>query len=255
MLNKKRSIIQKSSSNGNNWKNNFLRQFSRYHHKNQGAEDNFHSWPIWSWTVLLPSLSTQIILFSNKIRRVFVPKFYYEKRARNFLKHLVYVGEHGPNKTRCEYPEGGTKYYEYKKSTDVSSKSTLPTDSDWHFPETYCKSIGTTVGRLGFFFWNLSDSLIHLIQPSSNLINTESGTEETSTIPTQYSFYPDQQKIEENIKKYNNVPQKYFINESYFLYNKSDLMKEIHVTAFNKKISVYGSISYLKKKQKMRYLK
>ena len=32
-------------------------------------------------------------------------------------------------------------------------------------------------------------------------------------------------------------------------------MKEIHVTAFNKKISVYGSISYLKKKQKMRYLK
>ena len=25
-------------------------------------------------------------------------------------------------------------------------------------------------------------------------------------------------------------------------------MKEIHVTAFNKKISVYGSISYLKKK-------
>ena len=167
----------------------------------------------------------------------------------------MYVGEHGPNKTRCEYPEGGTKYYEYKKSTDVSSKSTLPTDSDWHFPETYCKSISTTVGRLGFFFRNLSDSLIHLIQPSSNLINTESGTEETSTIPTQYSFYPDQQKIEENIKKYNNVPQKYFINESYFLYNKSDLMKEIHVTAFNKKISVYGSISYLKKKQKMRYLK
>ena len=79
------------------------------------------------------------------------------------------------------------------------------------------------------------------------MIDTESGTEETSTIPTQYSFYPGQQKIEENIKKYNNVPQKYFIYESYFLYHKSDLMKEIYMTAFNNKISLYGSINYFNK--------
>ena len=63
----------------------------------------------------------------------------------------MYVGEHGPDKTRCKYPEGGTKYFEYKKSADVSSKSALPTDSDWPFLETYCKSIGSTVGMLGFF--------------------------------------------------------------------------------------------------------
>ena len=72
------------------------------------------------------------------------------------------------------------------------------------------------------------------MQTSSNLINTESGTEETSTVPTQYSFYPGQQQIEENIKNYNNVPQKYFINESYFLYDKSDLIKETYITALNK---------------------
>ena len=70
-------------------KNNFLRQFSRYHHKNQGAEDNFYSLRTWSWTFLLPALSTQIVLFSSKIGRVFVPKFHHEKRARNFLKYLV----------------------------------------------------------------------------------------------------------------------------------------------------------------------
>ena len=72
------------------------------------------------------------------------------------------------------------------------------------------------------------------MQTSLNLINTESGTEETSTVPTQYSFYPDQQQIEENIKNYNNVPQKYFINESYFLHDKSDLIKETYITALNK---------------------
>ena len=70
-------------------KNNFLRQFSRYHHKNQGAEDNFYSLRTWSWTFLLPALSTQIVLFRSKIGRVFVPKFHHEKRARNFLKYLV----------------------------------------------------------------------------------------------------------------------------------------------------------------------
>ena len=82
---------------------------------------------------------------------VFVLKFYHEKRARNFLKHLGYVGEHGPDKTRCEYPEIGRKYYKYNKSTDVSSKSVLATDSDWPFPETYYKSISSTVRGFGFF--------------------------------------------------------------------------------------------------------
>ena len=45
-----------------------------------------------------------------------------------------------------------------------------------------------------------------------------------------------------------NVLQKYFINENYFLYDKSDLIKETNATALNKKISLYGSISYLNKK-------
>ena len=34
----------------------------------------------------------------------------------------------------------------------------------------------------------------------------------------------------------------------YFLYNKSDLIKETFITALNKKISIYGSISYFNNK-------
>ena len=71
---------------------------------------------------------------------------------------------------------------------------------------------------------------------------------ETSTVPKQHSFYPTQQQIEENIKNYNNVPVKYFINESYFLYDKSDLIKETYITALNKKVLIYGSASYFDKK-------
>ena len=61
---------------------------------------------------------------------MFLYRFFHEKRARNFLKHLEYVGERGPDNVRCEYPEIGRKYYKYKKSTDTSAKSVLETDSD-----------------------------------------------------------------------------------------------------------------------------
>ena len=40
----------------------------------------------------------------------------------------------------------------------------------------------------------------------------------------------------------------FYINESYFLYDKSDLIKETFITALSKKVSTYGSISYFNKK-------
>ena len=66
-----------------------------------------------------------------------MPEFCHEKRARNVLKHLVYVGEHAPDNAQCKYEEIDRKYYKYKKSIDVWSKSILATDSDWLFPKTY----------------------------------------------------------------------------------------------------------------------
>ena len=83
----------------------------------------------------------------------------------------------------------------------------------------------------------------------------ESGTEETSTIPTQHSFYPVQQQIEEKVKEYNAVPSKNIINESYFLYDKSGLIKESYITAINKKVSFYGSTSYFDRKTENEILK
>ena len=108
--------------------------------------------------------------FSNKIGRVFVRKFFYDKRAENFLKYLEYVGGYGPDNVRFEYPEAGRKYYQYKKSTSgLSVKSLLATDSDWPFPDTYYKSTGSTVRGFDIFNPNLSDSLKNVIQPTPNL--------------------------------------------------------------------------------------
>ena len=192
----------------------------------------------------------------DKAGHDFVPKLLHDKRAGNFLKYLEYVGEYWPDNVRCEYPGIRRKYYEYKKSTSsLSVKSLLAIDSDWPFPDFYYKSIGSTVKGFSLFYPNLSDSLKNLIEPSPNLINTESETEETSTVPTQYSFYPGQQQIEEDMKSYNNVPLKYFINESYFLYDKSDLIKETYYCTKEKNLNNSSVSHFNKKKQKMRHLK
>ena len=94
-----------------------------------------------------------MIVFGNRVGSVFIPKFFHDKRTTNFLKYLEYVGEYGPDNIRCKFPEVGKKHYKYKKSTSGSSvKTILATDSDWLFPKTYYKSIGSTVRGFGVFF-------------------------------------------------------------------------------------------------------
>ena len=44
------------------------------------------------------------------------------------------------------------------------------------------------------------------------------------------------------------MPEKNFINESYFLYDKSNFILDTFITALNKKISIYGSFSYFQGK-------
>ena len=52
------------------------------------------------------------------------------------------------------------------------------------------------------------------------------------------------------MKKLNKIAIDFYINESYFLYDKSGFIEQTFITAINKKISIYGSISYFNKKTK-----
>ena len=57
-------------------------------------------------------------------------------------------------------------------------------------------------------------------------------------------FFSTKENIKDKIAEYNNFPTKDFVNESYFLYDKSNLIKKTFVTAINKTLSIYGSSSY-----------
>ena len=85
--------------------------------------------------------------------------------------------------------------------------------------------------------------------PPENLLNIESRTEETSNVLTQNDFLPIQKDIKDYTDKYNGVPNKYFVYESYFLYDKSNLILDSYITALNKKNSIYGPFSFFNGKK------
>ena len=86
------------------------------------------------------------------------------------------------------------------------------------------------------------------MEPPTNQLNSEAGTSKVTSFLTKDDFYPQQKPICELITEYNNLPSKYFVNESYFLYGRSNLIKDTHITALNKTVQLYGSISYFKVK-------
>ena len=59
-------------------KNAFLRLFTNYKHKNANTNGAFNRFATYSWTTLIPALSSQIILVTNKVGLVFVPIFHHE---------------------------------------------------------------------------------------------------------------------------------------------------------------------------------
>ena len=74
-----------------------------------------------------------------------------------------------------------------------------------------------------FHFKDLTNPLKTLLEPSQDLINTESGEEETTTIATTHDFNPNYKGIDDNTKNYKNTPVSYYINKSYFCMTKVTL--------------------------------
>ena len=105
-----------------------------------------------------------------------------------------------------------------------------------------------------FTFKNTANNLSIILNPSNDLINVESGLEEVENTLIDELFYTVK-KIKEKIEEYKAIPIKHFINESYFLYDKSNLIKKTFITAINKQLSLYGSFSYFSGKTGISNLK
>ena len=64
------------------------------------------------------------------------------------------------------------------------------------------------------------------LNPSANLINFETNTESESNTISDEIFYLVLKYLKEKIAECKAIPTRNFINESYFLYDKSNLIKK-----------------------------
>ena len=137
--------------------------------------------------------------------------------------------------------------YIYKK---MDNKETLPVDvqkEDIYFPEFYSYDLTYHVGSF-IFTLPKANHLQNLLTPKENLIN--------ETTPLKINLFsknifklPQETLVKTAINNYIGKLTVSFVNESYFLYDKSDLIKQTFVIEINKLLSIYGSISYFDKKR------
>ena len=147
----------------------------------------------------------------------------------------------------------GRKLYEYRiRNNNIVNFN--PKDLNWPFPAKYYQSIGYTVHGFSFKFKNTDNKLSVVLNPNDDLINIESGVENTINNLTE-ELFSNKKTIKQKIAEYNVIPIKNFINESFFLYDRSNAIRKTFVTAIDKELSIYGSFSYFSGKTSIKNIK
>ena len=121
------------------------------------------------------------------------------------------------------------------------------------FFQKHSRTIGFSINGFKFVFSG-DEFLKKLITLPPDLINKPRGTdEEMFAAPKEIFKLPQEKLVETALRNYREKLTTNFVNESYFLYDKSELIKETYITKLKKKILIYVSVSYFNKKQKMKY--
>ena len=169
------------------------------------------------------------IVYSHWTQGIFVPKYYHDRRRTNFFKNLRFVGEK-PELDERYFQESqilGRKLYEYVQSKNNTFNLTGE-NLDFYFPDKWYDSVGYTVKGFSFKIEKVPTELKTILDPKDNLINLESGIEEIN-LPDEENFLTKtEREIANKLSEYRAIPTKNFINESYFLYDKSNLIKKKH---------------------------
>lgn len=205
------------------WKNEVLNQIAKYKVQssiNNNLDQLYSSANNGSKKVILSYILSFVVTgFTDRIVRWFVPKFYHNRKEKNFLKGLKYVGE----KTEIdengfsEFPSTlGRKLYEYRIGKDRKVISIHPNNLDWPFPDIWYKTIGFTINGFSLKFKNIPTDMANILDPSPQLINKENNVEQVDNTLTQDQFTSNKKDIDDKIKEFNAIPTKNYIKESFF---------------------------------------
>ena len=176
------------------------------------------------FTIILKDSNIKIKIFRDRIQRLLVPRFFHDKRQTNFLKDLIFIGEKTIDPQFSKFKAIGRKLYEYRAPNQKISEYRTQ-EIDLPFPEKYIEEFTFTVSGFSFKV-NGTNKRKEKLNPSSNLINFETNTESEQNTISDEIFYPVVKYLKEKIAEHDAIPTKIVINESYFLYDKSNLIKK-----------------------------
>ena len=122
----------------------------------------------------------------------------------------------------------GVKLYEYNLSNDIQSFNLIGEELDFYLPDKWYNSIGYTIHEFSFKTEKALAELKTILDPKDNLINVESGIEEINLPDEEKFLTKTEREIANKLSEYRAIPTKNFINESYFLYDKNNLIKKTY---------------------------
>ena len=174
-----------------------INYFKKYHdqkHNFKGYPYFFSFYPF-SYASVIFVRNDIFNVYPDRTQRIFVPKYYHDRRKTNFLKNLKLVGEK-PEINENYFRENerlGRKLYEYIQSNNKTFNLTGE-ELDLHLPSKWYSSIGFTVHGFSFKIEKALAELKATLDPKDDLINVESSIEEINL--------PDEEKIfNKNIKR------------------------------------------------------
>ena len=108
------------------------------------------------------------------------------------MYHLTYKGKVVGHKRLSHFKR---VLYVYKSETIKIHEFNDTAQLDWFFPEYYSKTFVLSVRGFEFTFPNLSVSLKIFFEPPQDLINSETGIGETTSVPTQATFFLSKKQL------------------------------------------------------------
>ena len=178
--------------------------------------------------------------------KIFAPKFYQDRANRNFLQFMRLVKKH-PAKRNYPTENGtyGRVLYEYVPKSSRYAYSFDQRNLEFPFPDNWYPNKGYTITGFSYVFKDAPVKINNLLKPSGNLINDFANDNKEDfhhSLITNIFF--DVDTFKKKVKEYGEIELKEFINQSFFLYDKSNAIKKTFITALNKEISIYGSFSF-----------
>ena len=173
----------------------------------------------------------------DKDHKIVVLHRYHENADKSLWRYCQYFGE----ETKL-YRNILRKWYVYKWPASVFNYN--PTIYDLYLPQNITNADILQIDDKIISCKHAFDKINNLLKPSADIWNNN----EKAPIWKEQLRLPWQTFVESVLENYRKKLVNDFTEKSFFLFDKSNLIKELFIIEITKLISVYGSISYFGKK-------